>query len=256
MTKMDDSRDLSGAGPGLQAGDSEPIVATIKLRLRDKHSRELSRQARAVSAKEALRLGLSRYFTGRPCIHGHIAERLACNGTCVICATAIRNRSRQRHPDRLRATNAKYYAANAVALKALNADWRASHREEMRQLKSDHYRANKGAYLARTKLRKAHVNLATPPWVDVGAIKAVYEKAAALTAATGIPHDVDHIEPLRGSDRSGLHVHWNLQPMPAALNRGKHNNPRWQIATHDRDVNAALNIARVGLDTLEAGAPL
>jgi transposase len=27
-------------------------------------------------------------------------------------------------------------------------------------------------------------------------------------------------------------------------------------ASHDRDVNAALNIARVGLDTLEAGAPL
>lgn len=46
---MDDSRDLAGAGPGLQAWDSPLLIFVLRLRLRDKHARELSRQARAVN---------------------------------------------------------------------------------------------------------------------------------------------------------------------------------------------------------------
>jgi hypothetical protein len=27
-----------------------------------------------------------RYFTGKPCRHGHVAERYASNNVCVVCA--------------------------------------------------------------------------------------------------------------------------------------------------------------------------
>lgn len=30
--------------------------------------------------------GLARYFTGKPCKRGHVAERYLNNGECVICA--------------------------------------------------------------------------------------------------------------------------------------------------------------------------
>lgn len=49
MTKMDASHNLASAGPVLQDGDSEPMLFTLKFRLRDKHAAELNRQARAVS---------------------------------------------------------------------------------------------------------------------------------------------------------------------------------------------------------------
>lgn len=42
--------------------------------------------------------GLTRYFTGKPCPHGHVSERLATNGTCVTCSslkTTIRRESRE-----------------------------------------------------------------------------------------------------------------------------------------------------------------
>ena len=41
-----------------------------------------------IARKAALKLGLARYFTGKPCKHSHIAERYLPNGECVVCATA------------------------------------------------------------------------------------------------------------------------------------------------------------------------
>ena len=35
---------------------------------------------------EAARMGMKEYYTGRPCKHGHIAERWAMNGACKECA--------------------------------------------------------------------------------------------------------------------------------------------------------------------------
>jgi hypothetical protein len=38
-----------------------------------------------ITRKQALALGLKRYFTGKPCCRGHVVERLASAGTCVEC---------------------------------------------------------------------------------------------------------------------------------------------------------------------------
>ena len=39
-----------------------------------------------ISRETALQLGLKRYFTGDPCMRGHICERLATSTACVECA--------------------------------------------------------------------------------------------------------------------------------------------------------------------------
>jgi 5-methylcytosine-specific restriction endonuclease McrA len=38
-----------------------------------------------ISCAAAFAQGLKRYYTGEPCIHGHLAERLVLNGQCVAC---------------------------------------------------------------------------------------------------------------------------------------------------------------------------
>jgi len=56
-----------------------------------------------VSRKFALENGLPRYFTGKPCKHGHVCERIASNWVCVECNRENVKKQAQITPDRVRA---------------------------------------------------------------------------------------------------------------------------------------------------------
>ncbi len=49
-----------------------------------------------IDRKEAKSLGLLRYFTGKPCEAGHLAERFASSGGCTVCANARRRTDESR----------------------------------------------------------------------------------------------------------------------------------------------------------------
>lgn len=38
--------------------------------------------------RQAAERGMNRYFTGKPCKHGHIAERYVTSNACVACVLA------------------------------------------------------------------------------------------------------------------------------------------------------------------------
>lgn len=94
-------------------------------------------------------------------------------------------------------------------------------REAQRARVRDHYRRNKDKFPAYVAARKARKLMATPSWVDMAEIVEVYKRAALVSRSTGIPHEVDHIVPLRGKYVSGLHVPWNLQIITREQNRRK-----------------------------------
>lgn len=56
-----------------------------------------------ITRMEAAKLGLNRFFTGKKCRNGHMAERYVMNGTCVECAFNSAARHRNEFADALKA---------------------------------------------------------------------------------------------------------------------------------------------------------
>lgn len=109
-----------------------------------------------------------------------------------------------KNPEKVKAAKRKYNR------KAIASGTAAASRRNSREKKPEKYRAYVSA--RRTKLRKA-----TPPWVDMRQIRAVYEEATRKGLT------VDHIIPINGKTVSGLHVPWNLQLMSLSDNSRKRN---------------------------------
>ncbi len=117
----------------------------------------------------------------------------------------------------------QWRAANRETHLAARRRHREKHRAMLREKDRLYRETNVDKRRAYAALRRAMLAQATPPWADLKAIALVYAEADRLTAATGILHHVDHIVPLKGRRVCGLHVAWNLRPIPAEENRAKLN---------------------------------
>ena len=81
----------------------------------------------------ALELGLTQYFTGRPCKNGHVAMRSSSSGTCTECA---KKHQKQNLENRLKKNPNWYkdnYAKNPEKSKQKSALYRANNPEKTRQ---------------------------------------------------------------------------------------------------------------------------
>lgn len=145
------------------------------------------------------------------------------------------------NPDRKRATDRAYAKEKADQIKERGIAYRQANADSIREAKRHYARenrarilerqkayrqANRGLILADRAFRKAAKRQATPPWLTKAhraEIAGFYKRAVALSQATGVPHHVDHIYPIRGKKSCGLHVPWNLQILTAEENLKKGN---------------------------------
>jgi len=133
----------------------------------------------------------------------------------------------------------EYYAAHKTERLAYNKGWVRNNKERAKATLSlcarRRYALNPQKHIdAVTKSRKLHPEVhaaytafrrakklaATPKWLTAEhkqEIKNIYALARQLG------YEVDHIVPLQGENVSGLHVPWNLRPLPGHLNRKKSN---------------------------------
>lgn len=193
-----------------------------------------------ISAGVAKNLGISRYFTGMPCLHGHYEQRLTANNRCLECSR-VYGRKRVATPEfkarrsaydralwetqqaKIREKNRRYYQENSDAV---NAQKRGYYAENVEQLKiSSRAWRERNPHVARHHgaKRKAQKIRATPKWANQEKIKAVYADAERISVETGVLHHVDHIVPLIHPLVCGLHVDYNLRPLPAIDNIKKGN---------------------------------
>jgi hypothetical protein len=111
--------------------------------------------------------GLKRFFTGRPCKHGHLSERYVSTGSCIAC---LHGASTGSTPEDLRAQ------AAALLQRARDAERAASERDQ--QAATLQQRAAALADAARVKVRA---------WADPERMAQVQALADAYALPAGLP---------------------------------------------------------------------
>lgn len=155
-----------------------------------------------ISCKEAKLQGLKKYFTGRPCKHGHIAERHVTGGCCE-CANLDQQRYYRQNPDKYKKLTVEYRE-------------REENKDKVRRIQRNYYARNSDKIRAEAKTIRGERALRVPKWAKFDKIKEIYKNCPQ-------GYEVDHVLPLQGNTVSGLHVHNNLQYLPVSENRSKHN---------------------------------
>jgi 5-methylcytosine-specific restriction endonuclease McrA len=86
-----------------------------------------------VSREEAREKGLKRFFTGRPCVRGHIAERTTCDRHCVECRRQAEKNKYDKDPDKYTAKSRKRYAKDPTYYRIKSQNWRKNNPERTKE---------------------------------------------------------------------------------------------------------------------------
>ena len=207
----------------------------------------------AGSARER---GLVRYFTGLPCVYGHVSERTVTKNTCVECRNIkSRKKNKKKKPfselsesqiAKIMAHNRRWKLNNPEKNKE-NEKRRRRRVQERRELdplyadrvltKNREYNSEWGSPspardAVKLKWKKpGYDKRQIPAWASLIEMSEIYLESRALSNITGWQNNVDHIIPLKGivtdgEDSwpvTGLHVQGNLRIVPERDNNKKSN---------------------------------
>lgn len=96
-----------------------------------------------IARKEAKERGLKRYFTGKPCKHGHVSERDVSDRSCVECKRERSSVWVTNNRERKMNTNALWRENNKERIAIAAAEWYARNKEKTAITRKEWYARNK-----------------------------------------------------------------------------------------------------------------
>lgn len=192
-----------------------------------------------LSREEAKARGLVRFFTGKPCKHGHVAERFVSGRVCCECQKVNSRIFASRHPERVaqnrsvqKAKNASYfrdyYARNREARKAQASAWYEANKDRALRACRDWAERNRDKVreMGRRSRRKRRAIQANVGGSHTAAdLDRIFQRqrgkcALCKCSLAAVAKELDHIIPIsRGGDNNPGNLQWLCRP----CNRSKSN---------------------------------
>jgi hypothetical protein len=135
---------------------------------------------------------------------------------CKSCKKHYNAEWRSRFVDKVLDSSRKWARNNRDVCKESYKKWASANPDKVRRRMSLWKKSNRQICTYWENSRRAKKLNATPKWADLKKIKEMY-----INCPSG--YHVDHIVPLNHPLVCGLHVHWNLQYLPASENLKKSN---------------------------------
>ena len=142
-----------------------------------------------ITRAEAKALGLKKYFTGKPCKNGHIAERFLSGYTCLECSRDQQLRSSEYR----KAYNKNYYPnwyeenkekvleqhkvlheKNREYNNARCRQYYADNKERIKRHRQQYYKNNSHLFIEASIKRRRALKQQCPSWADRDKIKRIY----------------------------------------------------------------------------------
>ena len=105
-----------------------------------------------ISRADAKAQNLKHYYTGKPCKHGHDAERYTNDGKCVTCVKSRVRNYVTLNPDKKRESDREYYSKNKEEIKRNVKLYRVDNKDIINAKKREYAKSCKGVE-ARRKYR-------------------------------------------------------------------------------------------------------
>lgn len=84
-----------------------------------------------ISRKDALLNGLSFYFTGKPCIKGHIVDRYVVSGNCTQCNADAHKTRRIQKQNEIKHANKEWRTKNKEYIYNKNKEWKENNKDKV-----------------------------------------------------------------------------------------------------------------------------
>ena len=98
--------------------------------------------------KTAKRLGLTKYFTGKPCKSGHVTERRTASGACVTCENKWK---KDKDPEKERARKRRWYDENREKARWCGRVYARRNKGSQKERHRDWYEKNREEKIAQNK---------------------------------------------------------------------------------------------------------
>jgi len=201
-----------------------------------------------ITRKDAKELGLKRYFTGKPCPHGHIGERHVIGSGCIECG----RKWRKSHPQTIKKLNQMYYEKNkqelnsnrqqwyrenrkkaleyarqyrlknSIRIKELAEQWYQKNKEKVKEyqyLQNKQYPAKRKAIKAQRRARLLNAEGSHTAKDITWLLEKQNHRCVYCPADLREGYHVDHIQPL---SKGGSNYKDNLQILCPTCNKRKH----------------------------------